>query len=49
MGEPGFWAFSSDQQVVKKDQEAATKKAFQREFLAPLAKLKWLLDMCIGI
>jgi len=49
MGEPGFWPFSCDQQVVKKDQEAVTKRAFQRETLDLLLKLKYLLDIDIDI
>jgi len=34
---------------VKKDQEAVTKRAFQRETLDLLLKLKYLLDIDIGI
>ena len=49
MGEPGFVPLSCDQQVVKKDQEAATRRAFQRETLVPFLNLKSLLDMVIGI
>jgi hypothetical protein len=45
--DPGSEASSADQQVVKKDQEIANRKACQKDFLNPLAVVKSLLGISI--